>query len=571
MLQHLHGGGMHWRRNAMLYQKGPGRTARGITRRRLLAAGAGGLGAAVLAACGSSEKSSEAPGGGQTASGAAPPTKAGGYTYAPKTGRTREALTVGVAAIAGGLDPTRELSNVGQRQSYIIYDTLIRRQFLEGDKLAPALALSWERPDELSFVLKLRDGVTWHNGDPFTAEDVKYTFERIYKPDSPLVEARGMYDTFDQLDAVDRLTVRIRTKAPEPVIEKRLSNYGSWIVPKVFIEKNGGDEKFGQFGVGTGPFKAVRFEANNQLVMERNDSYWEEPSPLKKLTYKVIPEVSTRVTSLLNGETQMITNVPPDQVRTLQGGATVDIRDTPLVSLHVLRYNANDPVLKDVRIRQAMNLAIDRRLLIDTLWNGKAGESRSHQYEEYGALYNPNRPFLPHDPARAKALVAESGYRGDAITYRTQADYYTNGLQAAQAIVEMWKGVGLNAQLLLQQPGDRITPADVMVNNWSNTSRFADPDGALWIYWGRGSAVQKDLWPVADADFNRLGQEARTTLDERKRYDAYQRMLDIWEREAPGTVLYLPVENYGVSKEINWSPYTLYFMDFRAHNLSFNK
>jgi len=548
----------------------PARTrhARTLTRRRALAIGAGGLAAAFLVACGGTAEESTSTDATPGPAGAAPATKQGSYTYAPKTGKSREAMTVGVAGIAAGLDPTLQLSNVGQRQSYIIYDTLIRRHFLEQDKLGPALATAWERPDDATFTLKLRDGVTWHNGDPFTAEDVKYTFERIYRPDSPTIEARGMYDTFDTIQAIDRLTVRVMTKAPEPVIEKRLANYGAWIVPKTYMETNG-DQKFNETGIGTGPFKVVRMETDNQLVMERNESYWEEKPNLRRLTYRVTPEVSTRVTSLLNGEAQIITNVPPDQVKTLQGAPSIDIRDTPLVSHHVIRYNTNHPVLQNEKLRQAMNLAIDRRLLIDTLWNGKAGEARSHQYEEYGPLYNANRPTLPFDLARAKTLVTESGYGGETVTYRTAADYYTNGLQAAEAIVDMWKQAGINAEVKLVGAGDKIVLSELMVANWSNTSRFADPDGNLWIYWGKNSAIQKDYWALQDQEFNRLGEMARTTLDVKTRFDAYQQMLDIWEKEAPGTVLYLPVENYGVQKEINWSPYTLYFMDFRGYNLSF--
>ena len=108
-----------------------------------------------------------------------------------------------------------------------------------------------------------------------------------------------------------------------------------------------------------------------------------------------------------------------------------------------------------------------------------------------------------------------------------------------------------------------------MVANWSNSSVLADPDGCLWRSWGAQSATQRNYWD-ADPEFNRLGEEARAILDVQKRKDNYQAMLDIWERQAPGTVLYIPVENYGVNKTVNWSPYPFYYSDFRAYNLSFN-
>lgn len=544
-----------------------------LTRRRLLATGVGSLGVALLAACGNSAKDTTGGSGPSASTGSADPptTGAGRYTYAPKTGKTRDSLTVGVAGLPGGMDPAAELSNVGTRVTYNVYDTLIRRDFLKDDALVPALATAWERPDDLTFVLKLRDGVTFHNGDPMGAEDVKYTFERMRLPGSDLVEGRSYFAAFDAIDAVDRLTVRIRTKAPDPLVEKRLSSWASWIVPKAYIERLGGEQAFAKSGVGTGPFKVARLEPDNQLTLEQYEGYWEEKPPVRRLLFRVIPEVSARVTALLNNEVQIITNVPPDQTKSLQGAGNVDMRDIPLANLHVLSYGTKHPVLQDERFRQAMNLGIDRKLLVDSLWNGRAVLTRSHQFPEYGPLYNANRPLTAYDKQRAKSLVSESGYKGEPLTYRTQSGYYTNGLQAGQAIIQMWKEIGINAEIKLVGAGDREVPADRMVANWSNSSVLADPDGALWRSWGASSAVQRNYWTPADTEFNRLGQEARSILDVKRRYDNYQKMLDIWEKEAPGTVLYIPVENYGVSKEVNWSPYPFYYSDFRAYNLSFNK
>ena len=491
------------------------------------------------------------------------------YTTAPETGVEREELIVAVQALPPTLDPAQELSNVGTRISYTPYDTLIRRDFLNDNEHVPSLATSWEQVTETELELQLRNDVTFHNGQPFTAEDVVFTFERMMNAaeDSELAEAKTYFSTFSAVEKIDDHAVRITTAEPDPLIIKRLASWASWIVPKGYIEEVG-EETFAQIGMGTGPFKFVSFEPDNELVMERYEDYWGETPTLDTLTFRVIPEVAARVTALVNDEVQMITNVPPDQISTIEEADDVEVRAIPLANVHVLSYNTTNPLLDDKKLRQALNLGIDRQLIIDAIWGGNAVPKHGHQFAEYGPLYNPDRPLTPYDPERAKELLAESDYNGETIPYQLQAGYYTNGEQVAQAIVQMWQEIGINAEVQINESS--TTGEDRVVHTWSNSSRLADPDGALWVLWGRNSSVQQQYWDAPE-EFNELGEEARSTLDEEVRYENYQRMLDIWEEEAPGTVLYDPVEFYGVSKAVNWSPYSFYYMDFRPYNLSFNE
>jgi peptide/nickel transport system substrate-binding protein len=240
----------------------------------------------------------------------------------------------------------------------------------------------------------------------------------------------------------------------------------------------------------------------------------------------------------------------------------------PLANVHLLRYNVNYPPLDDRRLRQAMNLAIDRELLVETLWSGMAEVPRGHQFPEYGDMYNPDRPITEYDPERARQLVEASDYDGEPIVFRVSPFYYTNGIESAQAIIEMWNGIGLNAEVEVRDNPYDEGPEAIMVTNWSNSSFVADPDGALWLRWGADyPGTQEFFWYPEDERFNELGAEARTTLDENFRFEAYQTMLDIWEEEAPGTVLYIPHEIYGVREGIEWTPYSFYYMDLRSDNL----
>jgi peptide/nickel transport system substrate-binding protein len=499
----------------------------------------------------------------------ASPVATPGGNYAPQTGVEREELIVGVQGLPATLDPARELSNVGTRVSYTPYDTLIRRDFLNNNEHVPSLATSWEQVTDTELTLQLRDDVTFHNGTPFTADDVVFTFERMLNApaDSELAEARTYFSTFSAVERIDDHAVRITTAEPDPLIIKRLASWASWIVSKQYIEEVG-EEEFLRTGMGTGPFRFVSFDPDNELVMERYDGYWGDTPSLTRLTFRVIPEVAARITALVNDEVQLITNVPPDQVATIENAGNVEVRDVPLANVHVLQYNTKHPLLDDKKLRQALNLGIDRQLIIDAIWGGNAIPKRSHQFEEYGPLYNPDRPLTPYDPEAAQQLLSESDYAGETIPYQLAAGYYTNGEQVAQAIVQMWQEIGINAEVQISEEG--INGSDRVVHTWSNSSRLADPDGSLWVLWGEGSNMQEQYWDAPE-EFNRLGQEARTTLDQQVRYENYQRMLDIWEDEAPGTVLYDPVEFYGVSTAVNWSPYSFYYMDFRSYNLSFNE
>ncbi len=556
-----------------------------------VSAGAIGIGA-IAAACGDAGDAAGNPttisttstsgAGSQSTTVAATTTSTNSSTTTASSGSgasvnpsDRPALTVGVQGLPDALDPYMQLSNVGTRVTYVLFDQLLERDFRGGDppgtgsQIKPMLAAKWNRVDDLTMEMTLRDDVTFHNGDPLTPEDVKFTFDRmlVNTPDD-LQEARAYISTVASVDIIDDHTLRFVTSNPDPLLEIRLTSWATWIMPKKAYEA--APDKFALSPIGSGPYKFVEMEPDDKLVLDSHDDYWMGLPTAKQVTFRVIPEIAARITALVSGEVDMITNIPPDQVPTLKQADNVTVESVPLANCHVLRYNTHHPVLSNKSLRQALNLAIDRKLLIDTLWNGAALQMRSHQFPEYGDMFNANRPYTPFDPAKARQLVKDSGYKGDTITFLTESNYYTNGLQAAQAIVQMWQDVGLKAEVKVVENIDATPMDQYMVSNWSNSSFVADPDGAFWLRWGKETAVQKKLWTPDDPKFNELGQQARQTLDKKFRYDAYQQMLDIWEDEAPGTVLYIPVENYGVRKGIDWLPYSFYYMDLRPDNLTFS-
>ena len=482
----------------------------------------------------------------------------------------RPDLVVGVADLPATLEPGKELSNVGTRVNYNIFDTLIRRDFLSaegggGSVLVPGLATEWSRLDELTLEVKLRDDVTFHNGAPLTAEDVVFTFspERLSGESAILPEGPAYFSVLAEVKAIDDHTVHFITKAADPLLEHRISSWASWIVNKADWEaKAAKDGGIPMFPVGTGPFMLEEYKADESIRLVAFDDYFGGTPSAASVTFREIPEPSTRVAGLVSGEFDIITNVAPDQISVV------------LANSHVLAYGTQDPVIKDARVRQAMNLAIDRHLLNEALWGGQAVVPNGHQYPEFGDMYNPDHEGLEYNPERAKELLAQAGYDGGLIKYTTQPNYYLNALPAAQAIVEMWKAVGLNVELNVVESLSGLDMAALQVRTWSNSTRYPDPVGGLWNLWGPFGGPQRGAGNWAGTEnlerFNELGRIIESTVDLETRQPAAFEMLEIWETDAPGTILYQPLETYGVSKDINWQPYTFYYMDLRPYNLSFN-
>ncbi|CAN7457463.1 ABC transporter substrate-binding protein [Bosea sp. LjRoot9] len=491
-------------------------------------------------------------------------------------GETRPNFTVAVADLPPTLEPARELSNVGTRVTYSIFDTLIRRDFLGtadggGSELKPHLATKWERVSPQELIVTLRQGVKFHNGDELTSEDVAYTFRdgRLWGDKAQIPGGKAYFGVLAGVEPIDRYSVRFRTRTPDVLLEQRLASWCAWIVNKRAYEAMG-FEAYSRKPVATGPYRVVSHSAADATVLEAFDDYFMARPSAKRVIFKRVPELAARVAGLVAGDYDLITNIPPDQMSIVGGYKDIDVRSVVLANVHVLAFNDQDKLLSDKRIRQALVCSIDRQKLVDTLWQGTALVPASHNFPEYGEMFVEGRK-LPHDPARAKALLKEAGYKGEPVVYRTMANYYTNALEAAQVLVEQWKAVGLNASLQVVENSAQLRGPGSQIFNWSNSTRLPDPLGSIWVAWGPAGEIQvSKFWTSAGA-FNKAGNALEAEVDPAKRKALFTEMLDIWEDEAPATILYQPSEAYAIKKSIAWRPNTFYFMDLRPDNLSFGR
>lgn len=491
---------------------------------------------------------------------------------------TRPDLVVAVNNLLGSLEGIEEMGNVAVRITYSMYDSLIRRDFLAdgsgtASKLVPGLAESWERIDDRMLELKLREGVKFHDGSELTSDDVVFSLNPGRgHGNSPLIGvARRFMLSVSHIEPVDKYTVRVVSKEPDILLEQRLAGYAFWVVnAKNYMTV--GKDAFARNPVGTGPYKMDEWVEGEYIRLASHDDCFGGKPAAKSVTFVQVPEVSARIAGLVSGEYDISVNIPPDQIPTIESYEDLKVEQIVLDNTHMLVFYTAGP-LEDKRARQALSLSIDRVLLRQALWADKNYTPNGHQLPAY-TMWIEDYPEFEYNPEKAKALLAEAGYNGEEIVYKFPLNYYLLSTEAAQAMQQMWKAVGLNVKLDPVENFSQVTDPEgtVHIRPWSNTHRMPESTGSFVPEWGADSEVQNNkqspdrAWD-APAEFNELHDVivASTDWDERKQ--AYRGALDIWMDEAPGTMLYNPLETYAMRKDITWKPYGLYYMDLRPYNL----
>src|SRR5438874_10721880 len=235
-----------------------------------------------------------------------------------------------------------------------IYDTLLTRD--KQLQLVPSLATSYKNVSEKVWEVKLRPGVSFHNGEPFDANAVKFSFERIYRPDFKSPQ-KGWFNTIERVEIVDPHTVRFHTKVPDPAMPARMTLMYQ-LAPKYVAHAR--DVQANLKPVGTGPFKFVEWQKNERIVVEANDAHWSGKPAVRRATWRPIPELGARIAALQTAQADLIVNVPPDQLPAPTSTRTVRTEKTP--SCRII-YFGIAPIkggpLAARRVRQAINHAVD--------------------------------------------------------------------------------------------------------------------------------------------------------------------------------------------------------------------
>ena len=511
---------------------------------------------------------------------------------------TRPTITVAVQKIANSntLDCLREQSNVGTRMMAMYVERLIDLNYQGQLEARPGLATDWKRIDDKTVEFNLRRGVKMHDGREMTAEDVAVSFSpaRMFGDTRPTVQgrtlplsgqvvtttaskelpreippvARRLFPAFDRVEVIDRYTVRIVNGTPDVTLEGRMSAQGAGIVSGEAFNAAATWLDYARKPIGTGPYSIREFKADTSLTMDAHDAYWGGRPPIKTLRLVEVPEVSARVAGLLAGEFQFACDIPPDQIQDIERHAAFEVQGGTIPNHRITAFDKNHAPLRDPRVRQAMTHAIDRKAIMDSLWAGRTRVPAGLQWEFYGDMFIPSWTVPEFDPARARELVKASGYKGDPITYRLLPNYYTNQVFTAQALVEMWRQVGLNVQITMKENWSQVfeRSPERGIRDWSNSAVFSDPVSSIVSQHGpNGEQQQYGEW--TNAEMNTLSTELETSTDRARRKQIFARLLQICEREDPAyTVLHQNATFTAKRKDIRWQAAPSFAMDFRATN-----
>jgi peptide/nickel transport system substrate-binding protein len=304
------------------------------------------------------------------------------------------------------------------------------------------------------------------------------------------------------------------------------------------------------------------------LVLDAHDEYWGGRPPIRTLRFLEIPEAAARIAALQSGEVQFACDIPPDQIGEVEKNSKLEVQGGLVLNHRIVTFDKHHPALVDPRVRLAMAHAIDGQAIVDALWAGRARVPPGLQWEFYGDMFVQGWNVPEYNPDRARELLKQAGYKGDAIAYRARNDYYTAEVATAQLLAEFWKQVGLNIDLQVKenwgQVLDKAGPRGV--RDWSNSAVFDDPVSSIVNQHGPHGAQQTNgEW--TNEEMNKLSVELETSTDRPRRKQVFARMLQICEREDPAyIVLHQNAVFTAKPKALPWRAPPSFFLDFSSRN-----
>jgi peptide/nickel transport system substrate-binding protein len=421
-------------------------------------------------------------------------------------------------------------------------------------ELVPGIALSHEiKNNGLTYIFKIRKNVKFHNGDPLTAEDVKFSYDRVRNPNTKCPWA-SWWQNMDKVEVLDTYTVAFYWKSPSAAFINQTTwlNAGA-IVPKEYIKKVG-DDGFSKHPIGTGPYKFISYTPGQNLVMESFLDYWGEVPEIKTIEFKFIPELGSRIAALKTGEIDIMQQLPPFEAESIKLTPGLDVVRAPNGEIFFYTLDSIDqPQFKDLKVRQAFNYAVNKANIAEKLFRGYVSVANSYVAPSLTG-YDKTCPGYPYDPEKAKKLLEEANYKYDTpIVINIARGRWTMNEEAALAISSDLVAVGVNARVKFMEYSDwvsRLRPkklADMTNMNRSNSAWDAEgslkvslKSGGSYVYWQNS--------PELDSMIDKLS----TIYDPAARADQFKKIFWKTYEEAPVVFLWEFHDSWGKSSKIAW-------------------
>jgi peptide/nickel transport system substrate-binding protein len=484
---------------------------------------------------------------------------------APAQTTSKRDLVIAQGSDISTLDPHFSTAVHDTSVSFNIFDTLVSRH--RDQKLYPSLATAWKLVKPTAWEFTMRPDVKFHNGDPCTSADVKFSIERTYSPQAK-TQVATVFTTIDRIETPDAQTVVFFTKDPDPLMPARLAFFGGQILPKRYLEQVG-PSGFNTKPVGTGPVRFVEWIKDDHLTLAAVPDYWGGRIDADQVAFRAIPDVAPRIAALLRGEVDIITKLPPDHVERVRQHPTTKAEGALYAGLYALIVDSRRPPLDNPKIKQALSLAIDREAIVKDLWRGQ-GIVPNGPIPKGDNYYDESWSPLRYDPGLAKQRLREGGYRSEPI-YLESTTLTAIEKAMSEAVVQMWHDVGANVKLEILEFSvmmQKIREKSLKGMRWGDpTSTLRDPDGMIWRLLGPGGLQANWRHPR----FDELGNAARFSVDDDFRRRAYREMAQIMLEYLPWIPVIQPIESYGMQRYVEWTPYSNQQLEIRNFNLKLRR
>jgi peptide/nickel transport system substrate-binding protein len=455
------------------------------------------------------------------------------------------AITIALGSEPTSLDP-HLVDDGGERAiNDNVYETLLART-PEGE-LVPGLASELPTQiDDTTWQFTLREGVTFHDGEPFNADSVVATVDRIIRLiEAGVTDNSGFFGSLTGAEAVDEYTVNITTDGPDGVLPSRMY----WL--KMIPASAADSDDLSEAASGTGPYTLVEWVRGERVQLAANPDYWNGAPPIATVDYTFVTESGSRFAGLLSGDYDLITNLSPADVPQAPQVATAQGQEHPMLLL-----DADEGITADVEVRKALNMAVDKDAIAESLFGGFAVVDQGQILSPSILGFNPDLAPYPYDPEMAAQMLEDAGVAGQTITLVGESSgRWLLDAELVQAIAGYWEDAGLVVDLQLPEFGeyldvlfDRESRADAIFVSSSND--ILDADRQFSTYLQAGGIGSSN----SDAELSGLIDEGRAEIDAAAREAIYQEVNQIAFDQAYLLNIINNEDIYGLSERMQWTP-----------------